>query len=82
MDFSDALKAGGASATLILIVAVAVKVLQMALNRRLRSECCGRTFTAGVRVETMSSPEKSIELPSSRKNSVIVEVKEPVGETL
>lgn len=62
MDFSDALKAGGASATLILIVGIALKIVQSFCGHRIRSECCGRKATVGITVENMPpqqpSPEK------------------------
>ena len=57
MDFTDALKAGGASATIILIVGIAIKVIQMACNHRIKSECCGHKGTIGIGVEQMT-PEK------------------------
>ena len=57
MDFTDALKAGGASATIILIVGIAVKVIQLACNHRIKSECCGHKGTIGIGVEEMT-PEK------------------------
>lgn len=57
MDFTDALKAGGASATIIAILGIAVKVIQSFCGHRLRSECCNHTATVGVAVENMS-PER------------------------
>ena len=62
MDFTDALKAGGASATLIAIVGIAVKIFQSFCGHRLRSECCGREGTVGVSVEQISpkAPRSSI----------------------
>jgi hypothetical protein len=64
MDFTDALKAGGASATLIMIIGIAIKLMQSMCGHRLRSECCGRNGTIGVSVEnitpTKSNPEVTI----------------------
>jgi hypothetical protein len=57
MDFTDALKAGGASATLIAIVGIIIKIIQSTCGHRIRSECCGRTATIGVKVEAMNSPK-------------------------
>jgi hypothetical protein len=54
MDFTDALKAGGASATIIAIVAVAYKLVSAFCGHRVRSECCGHTGTVGVTTEEMS----------------------------
>jgi hypothetical protein len=56
MDFIDALKAGGASATIILIVGIAVKLIQMVCGHRLRSECCGHSATMGVALEDIYPP--------------------------
>lgn len=64
MDFSDALKAGGASATIILIVGVAFKIIQLFCGHRLRSECCGRTATVGVSVEDITPPKKDEARPT------------------
>jgi len=54
MDFTDALKAGGASATIIAIAAVAYKLISAFCGHRVRSECCGHTGTVGVTTEEMS----------------------------
>jgi hypothetical protein len=64
MDFSDALKAGGASATMIAIVGIAVKLFQSFCGHRFRSECCGREATVGVSVEDIPkrSPRPSVEV--------------------
>lgn len=64
MNFEDALKAGGASATLIAIVGIGIKIIQSFCGNRLRSECCGKEGTVGVAVEQMSPrvPRPSIEL--------------------
>lgn len=64
MNFEDALKAGGASATIITIVGIAVKLFQSFCGNRLRSECCGREGTVGVAVEQMTprEPRPSIEV--------------------
>jgi hypothetical protein len=53
MDFMDALKAGGASATMIVIAGVLIKVVQTFCGHRLRSECCGKEGTVGVSIETI-----------------------------
>ena len=68
MDFTDALKAGGASATLITIVGIAVKLFQSFCGHRLRSECCGKEGTVGVAVEQMT--------PRSQRPSIEVRVVE------
>ena len=54
MDFTDALKAGGASATIIAIVGILYKVLNAFCGHRVRSECCGHTGSVGVITEEMS----------------------------
>lgn len=61
MDFTDALKAGGASATIILIAGVAIKIIQMACNHRIKSECCGHKGTIGIGVEQMTPDKESKE---------------------
>jgi hypothetical protein len=65
MDFTDALKAGGASATIIAILGIAVKVFQSFCGHRLRSECCGKEATIGVGVENMTpkSNRPSLSIP-------------------
>lgn len=60
MDFTDALKAGGASAAIISILGIVVKVIQSFCGHRLRSECCGREATVGVGVEDMTPKRSSI----------------------
>lgn len=64
MDFVDALKAGGASATILAIVGIGIKLLQTFCGHRLRSECCGREGTVGMAVEEMTprGPRPSIEV--------------------
>ena len=64
MNFEDALKAGGASATMIAIVGVVVKLVQSFCGNRVRSECCGKEGTVGVAVEQMPprSARPSIEV--------------------
>ena len=64
MDFTDALKAGGASASIITIIAVAYKIVQSVCGHRLRSECCGREATIGATVE---------EMPPSKRASIVIE---------
>lgn len=66
MDFTDALKAGGASATILAIVGIGLKILQTFCGHRLRSECCGREGTVGVSVEdiTPKGPRPSLVLDS------------------
>ena len=80
MDFTDALKAGGASATIIAILGIVVKIVQSFCGHRLRSECCGRTATIGVGVEDMSpklpKPSLTIPPPAERANAVDTEGKE------
>jgi len=64
MDFEDALKAGGVSATLITIIGIGVKLFQKFCGNRVRSECCGKEGTVGVVVEPMSprAPRPSLEV--------------------
>lgn len=69
MDFTDALKAGGASATLIAIIGIAIKIIQSTCGHRLKSECCGKTATIGVKVESMNSPKHN---ESSTSESIVV----------
>jgi hypothetical protein len=83
MDFTDALKAGGASATIIAILGIVVKVIQSFCGHKLRSECCGRTATMGVAVDNMSPkkrPSLTIEVPppAERANCVDSEGKEVI----
>ena len=81
MDFTDALKAGGASATLIAIVGIVGKILHSVCGHRIRSECCGREGTVGVKVENMPSPEKRPSLTVPEKVVVVEEKKlEPPTE--
>ena len=63
MDFESALKAGGASATMIAIVGIGIKLFQSFCGKRLRSECCGAEGTMGVSVEEIPrGPRPSIEV--------------------
>lgn len=64
MNFDDALKAGGASATMIAIVGIAVKIFQSFCGKRLRSECCGKEGSVGVSVEEIPKrePRQSLEV--------------------
>ena len=96
MEFSDALKAGGASATLISIVGIVIKIIQSTCGHRLKSECCGKTATIGVKVESMNSPKPtaneskdrsarpSLETTADHSGSSVVEHKQasPAPETL
>lgn len=75
MDFTDALKAGGASATLIVIVGVGIKVIQMCMNHRLRSECCGKTATLAVSVEEVNRPPSETDRRPSQDRRASQEVK-------
>jgi hypothetical protein len=78
MDFTDALKAGGASATLIAIVGIIVKVVTSVCGHRCRSECCNKEITAGVKVESFRTPPKAdrqVTLGASEpKQDVTIEV--------
>lgn len=58
MDFIDALKAGGASATIIAILGIAVKVVKSFCGHRIRSECCNHEATVGVSVEEIPRTER------------------------
>lgn len=64
MDFESALKAGGASATMIAIAGIAYKILRSFCGNRLRSECCEHEASVGVTVEQMTprGPRPSIEV--------------------
>ncbi len=64
MDFSDALKAGGASASMIAIAGLVYKILQSFCGKRLRSECCDHEASVGVSVEEIPKrePRQSIEV--------------------
>lgn len=73
MDFTDALKAGGASATLIMVVGVLVKVIQSFCGHRIRSECCGRSGTIGVSIEDIS-PKPKLEIPPPAERAVCVDL--------
>ena len=68
MNFEDALKAGGASATILAIAGIALKLVQTFCGHRLRSECCGKEGTVGVAVEQMT--------PRSQRPSIEVRVDE------
>jgi len=75
MDFTDALKAGGASATLIAIIGIAVKVIQSFCGHKLHSECCGRHATVGVGIEDMSPSKKpTLEVPAPAERAVCIDV--------
>jgi len=60
MDFTESLKVGGASATILLIIGITVKVFQVCINHRLRSECCGREASLAVSVESVNSDPKQV----------------------
>lgn len=74
MDFTDALKAGGASATLIMIVGIAVKLIQSMCGHRIRSECCGHNGTVGVTVENMTPTKNNPEVTIVRSNRPSLEL--------
>jgi hypothetical protein len=74
MDFSDALKAGGASATLIAIIGITVKIIQSFCGKRLRSDCCGHTASIGMNVENMSPQRKQ---PTEGITTVVVRSARP-----
>lgn len=78
MDFSDALKAGGASATLIAIVGIVIKLIQSTCGHRLKSECCGKTASIGVKVESMNSPKHN---ESTSESTIVVRSARPSIET-
>jgi len=65
--FTDALKAGGASTVLILIVGIGYKAIQMICNHRVKSECCGHKGTMGVEVEVMGDTP-----PDAKKEAFVV----------
>ena len=64
MDLTEALKAGGVSASILAIAGIAIKLIQTFCGHRLRSECCGREGTVGVSVEQISpkAPRPSLEI--------------------
>lgn len=78
MDFTDALKAGGASATLIAIIGIAIKVIQSLCGHRIRSECCGHSASIGMNVENMSP---KIKAPSEAITTVEIRSARPSLET-
>ena len=81
MDFTDALKAGGASATIIALLGIAVKVIQSFCGHRLHSECCGHHGTVGVVVESMTPTKRpSLTMPptAERANCVDSDGKEVI----
>ena len=63
MDFVDALKAGGASATIIAIVAIVYKIISSICGHRVRSECCGKEGSIGIVAEAYSSQSHPTQLP-------------------
>ena len=75
MDFTDALKAGGASATIIAIVAIVYKVVSAVCGHRVRSECCGHIGTVGVITEEMS-PRIVLDKPPQPAGTVVPSKKE------
>lgn len=79
MDFTDSLKAGGASATLIAIITIAYKVIKSTCGHRLKSECCGKTASIGVNVESMNSPKH--EQSTLESTTVVVRSARPSLET-
>jgi len=52
----DALQMGGASATVMGIMFGVYKILTLVVNRRCRSDCCGRLFSVGLAVEPTTPP--------------------------
>lgn len=70
-NFADAMKAGGASTVLLIVVGIAYKLIQMMCNHRVKSECCGKTATMGVEVEVMGDTP-----PDTKKESFTVSVPE------
>lgn len=73
MDFTDALKAGGASATIITIFAIAYKVITTVCNHRVKSECCGKEGTMAISVAEVSPPHAKPVVPVA-PDAVVVEV--------
>ena len=87
MDFTfeDALKSGGASATILAIAGIGYKLLSMFCGKRVRSECCGHEATAAISVEVVQSPPpapveaQSVQRtprPSVEKRSPVIRVSE------
>ena len=70
-NFADAMKAGGASTVLLIVVGIAYKLIQMICNHRVKSECCGKTASMGVEVEVMGDTP-----PDAKKESFTVSVPE------
>lgn len=77
MNFDDAMKAGGASATIIAIVGIAFKLIQSFCGRRVKSECCGYTGSAGVSVETIVVDIPPPPPPSVRASPMIAATPAP-----
>ena len=74
MDFTDAMKAGGASTVLLVVVGLAYKLIQMACNHRVKSDCCGRQGVVGVEVEAWNgTPPKEAFKPEVKTPEVKVE---------
>ena len=78
MDFEDALKAGGASAGMISILGIAIKLVQKFCGNRVRSECCGKEGTVGVAVEPMTPREQrpSVGTPAPLVDTVVLSMKD------
>ena len=79
MDFEDAMKAGGASATIIAIVGIVFKLIQSFCGHRVRSECCGHEATAGVSVEAIPPPVAVEITPSARASPVVAPTPAPTA---
>jgi hypothetical protein len=75
MDFTDALKAGGASATIISIFAIVYKVVANVCNHRVKSECCGKEGSVAISVAEVSPPHAKPHAPVA-PDAVVIEVPE------
>ena len=73
MDFTDAMKAGGASTVLIIAVGLAYKLIQMACNHRIKSDCCGRQGVVGVEMEAWNGTPPDTKKEAFEPSAVKVE---------
>lgn len=80
MDFSQILATGGASASMIAIVGIAIKLFQSFCGHRVRSECCNHEASMGIVVEQMPKrePRPSVEV-KIHPSPVIAPAAAPAG---
>jgi len=63
----DTYQSGGVGAAVVFALGILYKVLAEVNHRRIRSNCCGKLFTASIDVETTT--------PTEEKNNPIVDGK-------